>query len=437
MLSGLCTYGSRMGTRERVRELRQVAARRAVSPHPAPALCVARTPSDGRDHPALHLRRGGGAQLRRQPAARGRAASVFLVGFSLAADVLHERASCRSIALAFCPVVVPYSVRFLLDASPSRFLTADEAEGELSAAVQENLTGVRVVRAFGRERFEVGALRRERTSASPRCGSSLGRLLSAYWGIGDLITGLQILTVIVRGRRCRRVRGEITLGEFLAFVSYNQSLVWPVRGLGRILSEMSKAGVSIERLALHPRRRAEEQEPGDALTPAHGRATSSLTTSPSATAEQPVLQDVSFTIPAGKTFAHPGRARAAARSTLDAPARPAVRPARRTAGASPSAAWTSRDISRAYLRRNIGIVLQEPFLFSRTIRENIAVARARGRRWTRCARRARTSPAWTRPSCELRRRLRHHRGRARRHALGRAEAARGHRPHAHAATRPS
>src|SRR5699024_768305 len=128
-----------------------------------------------------------------------------------------------------------------------RFLTADEAEGELSATVQENLAGVRVVRAFGREKCEVERFDKK----NERFASlwiRLGRLLSAYWGVGDFITGLQILTVICVGVQ-QTVDGAITLGEFLAFVSYNQALVWPVRGLGRILSEMSKAGVSIERLA--------------------------------------------------------------------------------------------------------------------------------------------------------------------------------------------
>lgn len=93
----------------------------------------------------------------------------------------------------------------------------------------------------------------------------LGHLLSAYWGIGDLITGLQILTIIIVG--CvETVNGTITLGEFLAFISYNATLVWPVRGLGRILSEMSKAGVSADRVN-YILESKEEEDILDALTP--------------------------------------------------------------------------------------------------------------------------------------------------------------------------
>ena len=76
----------------------------------------------------------------------------------------------------------------------------------------------------------------------------LGKLMSVYWASGDLITNLQVLVVMVTGVAFA-VNGQITLGEFMAFISYNASLTWPVRSLGRIISDMSKAGVSMERVA--------------------------------------------------------------------------------------------------------------------------------------------------------------------------------------------
>ena len=87
----------------------------------------------------------------------------------------------------------------------------------------------------------------EKNNIFARLWIKLGYVLGSYWGIGDFITGMQILTVILFGT-IEAVNGTISLGEFLAIVSYNQSLVWPVRGLGRILSEMSKTGVSIDRI---------------------------------------------------------------------------------------------------------------------------------------------------------------------------------------------
>ena len=79
----------------------------------------------------------------------------------------------------------------------------------------------------------------------------------ALLGNRDLITGLQVVAVIVLGA-AEAVHGNISVGEFIAFASYNTTLVWPIRGLGRILSDMSKAGVSFERVDYIIR--AEEEE---------------------------------------------------------------------------------------------------------------------------------------------------------------------------------
>lgn len=366
VLSGLCTYGSRMGTANAsenfVKSLRDALYRH-----------IQRLPYE------WHVRHSTGEIIQRCTSdvevVRNFVTNqllevcriVFLVGFSLAV-MLSMNARMTLIAVCFLPVILAYSL-FFYSKIAKRFLTADEAEGELSATVQENLTGVRVVRAFGREAYEVERFDKK----NERFASlwiRLGGLLSAYWGIGDLITGLQILTVICVGVT-QTVSGAITLGEFLAFVSYNQTLIWPVRGLGRILSEMSKAGVSIERLA-YILDSEPETEPGRALTPPMDRDIVFDHVSFSY-GEQPVLRDVSFTIPAGKTFAVLG-ATGSGKSTmmhlLDRLYDLAPGCGRITIGGTDIA-----DISRAYLRRNIGIVLQEPFLFSRTIRENIAAVR--------------------------------------------------------------
>ena len=366
VLSGLCTYGSRMGTANAsenfVKSLRDALYRH-----------IQRLPYE------WHVRHSTGEIIQRCTSdvevVRNFVTNqllevcriVFLVGFSLAV-MLSMNARMTLIAVCFLPVILAYSL-FFYSKIAKRFLPAGEAEGELSATVRENLTGVRVVRAFGREAYEVERFDKK----NERFASlwiRLGGLLSAYWGIGDLITGLQILTVICVGVM-QTVSGAITLGEFLAFVAYNQTLIWPVRGLGRILSEMSKAGVSIERLA-YILESEPETEPGRALTPPMDRDIVFEHVSFSY-GEQPVLRDVSFTIPAGKTFAVLG-ATGSGKSTmmhlLDRLYDLEPGCGRITIGGTDIA-----DISRAYLRRNIGIVLQEPFLFSRTIRENIAAVR--------------------------------------------------------------
>jgi len=294
--------------------------------------------------------------------------TVFLLILSIAI-MFSMNVKISLVALAFIPLVAAYSGIFYSKIA-KRFRLADEAEGELSSAVQENLTGVRVVRAFGRERYEIDRFDK-RNNLFASLWIRLGRLLSAYWGIGDLITGLQILTVIVMGVT-QAVDGKITLGEFLAFVSYNSTLIWPVRGLGRILSEMSKAGVSIERVA-YILDAEEEQDSTDAVQPPMDQDIIFHHINFSYEGQKPVLKDIDFTIPAGSTFAILGGT-GSGKSTLmhlldrlyDLPPE---------CGSITIGGVNIAEMKRSWLRKNIGMVLQEPFLFSRTIEENIRATR--------------------------------------------------------------
>lgn len=294
--------------------------------------------------------------------------TLFLVTLSLII-MFSMNVKVTLVALSYIPIVIAYSCIFYSKIG-HRFLHADEAEGELSSVVQENLTGVRVVRAFGRERFEIDRFD-EKNENLASLWIRLGRLMSAYWAIGDLITGLQILTVIVVGV-VQTVNGGITLGEFLAFTTYNFTMIWPIRGLGRILSEMSKAGVSIDRVR-YILDSEEEQDAADALKPKMSGDIAFHHVNFTYEGESPVLQDIDFTIPAGSTFAILGGT-GSGKSTL-------MHLLNRLYDLPPECGSITIDgvdisqIDRQYLRQNIGMVLQEPFLFSRTILENISATR--------------------------------------------------------------
>ena len=272
-------------------------------------------------------------------------------------------------AAAFFPVIIGYSA-FFHSRIGKRFQDADEAEGALSSTVQENLTGVRVVRAFGREKYEIDRFD-QKNNAYSDLWVYLGKLMSVFWASGDLITNLQVLTVMVLGV-VFAVEGRITLGEFIAFLSYNASLTWPVRSLGRIISDMSKAGVSMERVAYILE--AEEEDATDANNkPALTGDICFHNVSFAYSPDHPILKNINFTIPAGSTFAILGTT-GSGKSTLvhllnrlyDLP---------EGCGSITIGGTDIRDIDRQYLRQNIGMVLQEPFLFSRTIRENIGITK--------------------------------------------------------------
>ena len=273
------------------------------------------------------------------------------------------------IAVSFFPIVILYSGYFFSKIA-QHFQEADEAEGILSSVVQENLTGVRVVRAFGRESFERKRFD-EKNERFAGLWIYLGKFLSLYWSIGDLITGIQILTVICMGVLFT-VDGNLTVGEFIAFVSYNSSMAWPVRSLGRIISEMSKAGVSIERIAYILDEKEEDDRPG-VTKPAINKDIVFDKVNFKYEEGAAVLKDVSFTVPAGKTFAILGNT-GSGKSTLvhllnrlyDLPD---------GCGKITIGGVDIRDIDRQYLRSQIGMVLQEPFLYSGSIKENVGITK--------------------------------------------------------------
>ena len=291
---------------------------------------------------------------------------VFLIVMTMAI-MFSMNVKISLVVAVFIPIIALYSFFFSSKIS-KRFMDADIAEGKLSSTVQENLTGVRVVRAFGRENFEIERFD-ERNNHFADLWIRLGHMMTTYWSTGDFIMALQVLTVICVGT-VSAVNGEITLGEFLAFVSYNATLTWPVRSLGKILAEMSKTGVSLERvsyiLLAEP-----EDDPPRALQPPMDKDISFEHVTFGYENQKPVLDDVTFTIPAGSTFAILGGT-GSGKTTL-------MHLLNRLYDLEPGCGRITiggvdiSRIGRGYLRKNVAIVLQEPFLFSRTIRENIGI----------------------------------------------------------------
>ncbi len=276
------------------------------------------------------------------------------------------------ISAVFIPIIVLYSC-FFHGKIRSAFEKADTEEGRLSATAQENLTGVRVVRAFGRENYEKERFVKQNKEYT-QLWVDLMRILSAFWSSNDLISGLQVMLITVVGATLC-VHGEITVGEYIAFVSYNSMLVWPVRALGRIISEMSKAGVSIDRISYIMNSEPEKDRKGATEPSMKSDITFENVSYSYENGGGDVLKNVSFTIKPGTTFGILGGT-GSGKSTLmylmdrlyDIP---------EDNGRILVGDTDIRDIKASWLRKNIGFVLQEPFLFSRTLSENIGITQKR------------------------------------------------------------
>jgi len=271
------------------------------------------------------------------------------------------------ISIIFVPIVILYSSLFFKQIA-KKFIDASEKEGALSSIVQENLSGVRVVRAFGREAYELNRFD-EKNNAFANAWIAMGKTNGYFWGFGDFLTSLQILFVVIFGT-IFAVDGRITPGDFIAFVSYNAALVWPLRTLGRVLVDMSKAFVSMDRIN-YIFDNAIEADCENATTPSLDKEIAFKNINFSYNSEHTILKDINFTIKAGSTFAILGGTGSGKTTLMHLLNRLYELPD--DSGQITIGGVNIKQIELEYLRKNIGIVLQEPFLFSRSIKENIAI----------------------------------------------------------------
>lgn len=249
----------------------------------------------------------------------------------------------------------------------SVFRKSDEEEGELSTIVQENVSGMRVVKAFHQERNEIDKFEKKNRSYSDYTYEMV-RLLGIYWGASDLICLLQILAVVLLGIYFS-VMSDLSLGSFFIFVSYEGMILWPVRQLGRILADAGKMSVSIERLM-----EIINETPEDMVSGKEVKISGQITFQDVVFRyddEPPVLNGITLSVQAGESIAIMGPTGSGKSSLVHL----LTRLYDYQSGSITLDGIELKEIAKANLRKQVGIVLQEPFLFSKTIRENIAIAK--------------------------------------------------------------
>ncbi len=280
------------------------------------------------------------------------------------------------LALASVPLIIGVSLWFHKGITKG-FLECDENEGVLSTIAQENLSGVRVVRAFGKERFERQKFAEQNEVVTDRW-VALGRFMTIFFFFIDLLSGIVLLLLLALGSvMC--VRGNLTVGALIALISYMTMLLRPVRMMGRVLSEMSKTGVSVQRLFEIMHAPLEEDVTKKA---ADGSAKEAPPLNRDivfdhvtfAYPNQPALfRDVSFQIKAGTTLGILGTTGSGKSTLIQLLSRFYTLPSEN--GTISIGGVDIREISASWLRQNIGYVMQEPYLFSRSIEDNILITK--------------------------------------------------------------
>ncbi|MEG0494133.1 MAG: ABC transporter ATP-binding protein [Clostridia bacterium] len=247
------------------------------------------------------------------------------------------------------------------------FLLMDESEGKMSAVLQENLTGVRVVRAFGMQQREVDKF--DVASEDFRKKTfKLSKYLAIYWGSMDCVTMLQIMITLLI---CvvKAIAGEISVGTLIVFTSYISMLLYPIRQLGRILSDAGKSIVSLGRICEVLEEKAESEECDALKPPLDGDIVFDHVFFRYEEGNE-VISDLSFTIPAGKTVALLGNT-GSGKSTIVHLLQRLIVP---DSGTITIGGVDIQKIDRQYLRAHVGLMLQEPFLYGRTVMGNLSIA---------------------------------------------------------------
>ncbi len=268
------------------------------------------------------------------------------------------------ISMMVVPIIFIFAYIFFKKVKVA-FKASDEAEARLSTVIQENLTGVRVVKAFAKQPYEKVKFD-QKNKEHKDLTFHLIKLLAYYWSFSDLICFVQIGIVLIAGS-FRAASGQLTLGSMVVFTTYIGMLLWPVRQTGRILTDMGKAEIAFDRIneiLAEPRENYRGYGYDRELT-----GNIEVKNLSFAYENELVLDDISFEIKSGEKLGILGTT-GSGKSTL---AYILTRLLDYKEGSIKIDGIELKEYDRGLIREQIGLILQEPFLFAKTIKENIVI----------------------------------------------------------------
>lgn len=272
------------------------------------------------------------------------------------------------VAVAVFPFIITFAILFFYKVK-QLFTAVDESEGAMTTVLQENLAGVRVVRAFARQMYEEGKWEHATRDYRDKL-YKLIKWLAWYWSLSDILVYAQTGLLLTFGVYWT-VTGNLTLGTLVVFITYQEMLLWPVRQMGRLLVDMGKALVAIGRIS-EILDTPQESRSGIVKRETLRGAIEYRKVNFAYVTDKPVLHDISVRIEPGQTLAIMGPTGAGKSSFV------ALLPRlyETTGGAITIDGSDIGMYQKTYLRGQIGIVRQEPFLYAATIRENILMGNA-------------------------------------------------------------
>lgn len=292
----------------------------------------------------------------------GRILLLFLVNF-IAIAFLNWRLAFLSIIAI--PVITSMSYFFFIRIDKA-YTAYQDQEARLSTTLQENLSGVRVVKAFARQSYENKKFDSENKEKYRR-GMHLLLNHTLYWPVSDIVAGAQMLFGFTMGA-LMAINGTITVGDYLAYAGMVIWIIWPMRNLGRLIVQASTALVSYKRVSEIIREEKEPLEAGTFIPEGNARGEIVFENVSFRYDERTrALHNINFRVAPGQTVALMGAAGSGKSSLVNL----LPRFYEYTSGKLTLDGVDLKEYSRKFLRSQIGIVEQEPFLFSRSIYDNI------------------------------------------------------------------
>ena len=293
----------------------------------------------------------------------GRIVLLFIVNLAV---LISLDARLALLSVLVLPITIGMSIYFFRKISVA-YEAYQEQEATLSTRLQENLSGVRVVKAFARQDFERSKFDVENWEKFNR-GRRVLRLHSVYWPISDILSSFQLLFGLTVGA-LMVMDGQITIGTYVAYAGMIIWIIWPIRNLGRLVAQMSSGLVSYGRVTELVKEPEEPLDVGDhAPTGAPAGELEFKGVEFEYEAGSSVLKEIDLQVHPGQVIALLGPTGSGKSSLVNL----LPRFYEYTGGSLKLDGVELSKYPRSYLRSHIGIVEQEPFLFSRTIRENIA-----------------------------------------------------------------
>ena len=292
----------------------------------------------------------------------GRILMLFIINF---VTLLNLNVKLAWVSIIVIPFILAVSI-FLFKKVSSAYESYQQQEAILSTTLQENLSGVRVVKAFSRQRYEMKKKKKDNWEKYTR-GKKLLIMHSLFWPVSDILCGAQLIAGYLIGAMMA-INGQISVGTYLAYSGLVIYIIYPLRNLGRIIVQTSTGLVSYSRVMDIIKEKREPLDQGDYTPQSNLRGDFAfLNVGFEYEPGDQTLADISFSVKPGQVVALLGST-GSGKSTL---VHLLPRFYEYTSGKILLDGVELNRYPRKFLRQQIGIVEQEPFLFSRTIRENI------------------------------------------------------------------